>query len=128
MGMIDSQLIYSDKQTLAAGDSTNTIDFKYKYNGTGGFIQLIGHQVAGATGITVTVKDSDDGSTWRDRETQTFNDINALNSSQCAIALARPLRRFTKLTYAVAGTVSGGSITAFITNQVESPSIYPVNR
>ena len=128
MGMIDSQLIYSDKQTLATGDSTNTIDFKYKWNKTGAFLQLIGHGITVATAVQVTVKDSDDGVTFTDREVQTFTVANIM-AGQCAIALARPLKRFTKLTYTVTGAPGAGSaITAFITEALSSPSIYPSNR
>lgn len=126
--MIDFQLLFSDKQTLAAGDSTNTLDQKYEFNNAGGFIQIIGHNITGATGITVTVKESANGTTWVDRETQTFSDIAAVNAGQCAIAMGKPLKRFCKLTYAVAGTVSGGTVTAFLTNKITSPSVYPTKR
>lgn len=126
--MIDYQLLFSDKQTFAAADSTNTLDQKYKFNNAGGFIQIIGHAITGATAITVTVKESDDGTTWINRETQTFSDMAAVNSGQCAIAMGKPLKRFCKLTYAATGTVSGGTITAFLTNRITSPSVYPTNR
>lgn len=127
MGMIDKNLMYSDKQTLAAADSTNTIDFKYKFNGTGGFLQLVGFGITGATAVTVTVKDSVDGATWISRETQTFTTAD-VNSGQAAIALAKPLQRFSKLSYALTGAITAGVITAFITNTLERASIYPVNR
>lgn len=127
MGMIDKNLMYSDKQTLAAADSTNTIDFKYKFNGTGGFLQLVGFGITGATAVSVTVKDSVDGTTWISRESQTFTTAD-VNSGQAAIALAKPLQRFSKLTYALTGTITAGVITAFITNTLEHASIYPVNR
>lgn len=127
MGMIDKNLMYSDKQTLAAADSTNTIDFKYKFNGTGGFLQLVGFGITGATAVTVTVKESVDGTTWVSREVQTFTTAD-VNSGQAAIALAKPLQRFSKLTYALGGTITAGVITAFITNTLERASIYPVNR
>lgn len=126
--MIDAQLIFSDKQTLAAGDSTNTLDQKYKWNQACGFLQVIGHGVTGATSVTVTLKESDDNSTWESRETQTFGDIAALNKGLTAMALLRPLKRYVKLTYAIGGTVSAGTITAYLTNKVESPSVYPTNR
>lgn len=126
--MIDAQLLFSDKQTFAAADSTNTLDQKYKFNGTGGFLQIIGHGITGATAVTVTVKESDDGTNWISREVQTFSDIPAVNSGQCAIAIGKPLRRFVKLTYAATGTVTAGTITAFLTNNVENRSVYPTNR
>ena len=126
--MIDYQLIFSDKQTLAAGDSTNTLDQKYKWNQACGFLQVIGHGVTGATSVTVTLKESDDNSTWESRETQTFSDIAALNKGLTAMALLRPLKRYVKLTYAIGGTVSAGTITAYLTNKVTSPSVYPTNR
>lgn len=127
MGTIDSQLLYSDKQTLAAADSTNTIDLKYKFNGTAGFLQLIGFGITGATAVTVTIKDSPDGVTFTSRETQTFTTADT-NSGQAAIALAKPLQRFSKLSYTLTGTITAGVITAFITNTLERASIYPTNR
>lgn len=126
--MIDAQLLFSDKQTFAAADSTNTIDQKYDFNNAGGFIQIIGHGIAGATAITVTVKESDDGSTWVNRETQTFSDMAAVNAGQCAIAMGKPLKRFCKLTYAATGSITGGTVTAFLTNKIISPSVYPTKR
>lgn len=127
MGAMDKQLVFSDKQTLAAGDSTNTLDFKYKFNNTGGFLQLHGHGVTGSTAVTVTVKESDDGSTWADRETMTFATAD-FNKGTCAIALAKPLKRYAKLTYALTGAITAGTVTAFLTNVIESPNIYPTNR
>lgn len=125
---LDAQLLFSDKQTFAAADSTNTLDQKYKFNSAAGFVQIIGHGITGATSVTVTVKESDDGTTWVNRETQTFSDMAAVNSGQCAIALNKPIKRFVKLTYANGGTVTAGTITAFLTNRIVSPSVYPVNR
>lgn len=127
MGMIDKNLLFSDKQTLAAADSTNTIDWKYKFNGACGFLQLIGFGITGATAVTVTVKDSPDGTTWTSRETQTFTTAD-MNSGQAAIAMSKPLQRYAKLTYALTGTITAGVITAFLTNTLERASIYPTNR
>lgn len=124
--MEDKQLVLSDQQTLAAADSTNTINLIHPYNGTAGYIEFIGHQIESAvTGITVTVKDSADGVTFASRETITITDIKALNKGYASLSLSKPLRQFVKLTYAVTGTASG-KITAYITNKITNPSIYPM--
>lgn len=123
--MYDKQLEFSSKQTLAAADSTNTLNLGHPYNGTGGFIEFIGHGITSAvTGVTVTVKDSVDGVTFANRESITFTDIAALNDGLASLSLSKPLRQYVKLTYAVTGTPAG-SISAFITNSVNRPNIYP---
>lgn len=123
--MEDKQLVLSDKQTLAAADSTNTINLIHPYSGTCGFIEFIGHKIGAAvTGVTVTVKDSADGTTFASRESITFSDIKALNKGLASLSVSKPLRQYVKLSYTVAGTASG-SITAYITNDINRPSIYP---
>ena len=124
--MYDKQLEFSDKQTLAAADSTNTLNLIHPYSGTCGFVEFIGHNIGAlVTGVTVTVKDCDTAAgTYVARETITFNDIKALNKGLAALSLSKPLRQYVKLTYAVTGTASG-AISAYITNVLSRPNIYP---
>lgn len=124
--MYDKQLEFSDKQTLAAADSTNTLNLIHPYNGTGGFIEFIGHGItSGVTGVSVTVKDcATEGGTYVARETINFTDIKALNKGIASLSLSKPLRQYVKLTYAVTGTPAG-KISAYITNVLNRPNIYP---
>ncbi len=123
--MEDNQLVLSDKQTLAAADSTNTINLIHPYSGTCGFVEFIGHGIGAlVTGITVTVKDSADGTTFVAREAINFTDIKALNKGLASLSISKPLRQYVKLTYAVTGAASG-AISAYITDKINRPNIYP---
>lgn len=123
--MEDSQLVLSDKQTLASADSTFTLNLVHPYNGTCGYIEFIGHAIgAGVTGVTVTVKDSANGTDFVARESIALTDIKALNKGFASLSISKPLRQYVKLTYAVTGTASG-AISAFITNEINRPNIYP---
>lgn len=123
--MYDKQTTFSEKQTLAAADSTNTLNLIHPFNGSCGFIEFIGHGIGAAvTGVTVTVKDSADGTTFANRETIAISDIEALNKGYASLSINKPLRQYVKLTYAVTGTASG-QISAYLTNSIERPNIYP---
>lgn len=124
--MEDLQLVLSDKQTLAAADSTNTLNLIHPYSGTSGFIEFVGHKVGPlVTAVTVTVKDSANGTDFVARESITITDIKALNKGLASLSISKPLRQYVKLTYAVTGTAAG-QISAYITNKINSPSIYPM--
>lgn len=65
MALVDKLLQFSDKQAIAAGASTFTLDTVHKSVGTAGLpICLQGHVVGPANAtVTVTLEESADGTT-----------------------------------------------------------------
>ena len=67
MALVDHLLQFSDKQAIAAGNSTNTLDTVHKSVGTAGLpVCLQGHIVAPSNAtVTVTLQESNDGTTFK---------------------------------------------------------------
>lgn len=119
MALIDRLLQFSDKQTIAAGASTNTLDTKFKTVGTASLpICLQGQTVApSAATVTVTVEHSDDNSTFVPAATSKAFKAAELNKGAFFYANSAT-KRYVRLSYAVSGTPTG-TITAWLGNEAD---------
>lgn len=123
--LVDSLLTFSDKQALATGNSSNTLDTKFKSTGAVGTpIIMFGH---GITPNTVTVmarlQHSDDNSTFTDASTSKAFSVAELAKGQAFYAPAN-LKRYLRVVYTVTGTVTAGQISAFMGNKQDVPATY----
>lgn len=120
MALVDHLLQFSNKQTIAAGNSTNTLDTVHKSVGTAGLpLCLQGHLLSpdGAT-VTVTIEHSDS-------ETSGFTTVasskafTAAELNKGAYFMANHAsKRFIRLKYAVTGTPTG-AISAWLGNAAD---------
>ncbi|MFU8927758.1 Bbp16 family capsid cement protein [Acinetobacter puyangensis] len=126
MALVDHLLQFSDKQALATGNSTNTLDTKFKNVGTAGLpVILKGHSIAPSS-ITVAVKLQ-----HSDTEAGTYTDVStskAFSAAELAKGSYFPVttntKRFIRLAYTVTGTVTAGAISAWIGNEADMRSDY----
>lgn len=123
--LVDYLLTFSDKQALATGNSTTTLDTKAKSTGDAGVpIILFGHNLA-PSNLTVAVKlqHSDDNSAFTDAAaSKTFSVAELANGR--AFYAPVSLKRYIRLAYTVTGTVTTGAITAFMGNAQDIPANY----
>lgn len=114
--LVDYLLLFSDKQALASGNSTNTLDTKFKSVGTAGLpVCLKGHGIAPNT-ITVAVKlqhSDTEGGTYTDVSTSKAFSVAEL-AKGAYFPVTTNTKRFIRLAYTVTGTVTAGSISAWI--------------
>lgn len=119
MALVDHLLQFSDKQTIAAGASTNTLDTVHKSVGTAGLpICLQGHVVAPANAtVTVTLQESDDGTTFTSAAASKAFSAAELNKGTF-FYVNSATKRFIRLSYAVANAPTG-TISAWLGNQAD---------
>ncbi|QHI17196.1 Bbp16 family capsid cement protein [Acinetobacter haemolyticus] len=119
MALVDHLLQFSDKQTIAAGASTNTLDTVHKSVGTAGLpICLQGHVVAPANAtVTVTLQESDDGTTFTNAAASKAFSAAELNKG-AFFYVNSATKRFIRLAYAVANAPTG-TISAWLGNQAD---------
>lgn len=126
MALVDRLLQFSDKQALASGNSTNVLDTKFKNVGTAGLpVVLKGHSILPTT-VTVTVKLQ-----HSDAEGSGYTDVCASKDFTVAelakgtyFPVTTNTKRFIRLVYTVTGTVTGGTISAYIGNAADMRSDY----
>lgn len=126
MALVDRLLQFSDKQALASGNSTNVLDTKFKNVGTAGLpVVLKGHSILPTT-VTVSVKLQ-----HSDAEASGYTDVCASKDFTVAelakgtyFPVTTNTKRFIRLVYTVTGTVTGGTISAYIGNAADMRSDY----
>lgn len=126
MALVDRLLQFSDKQALASGNSTNVLDTKFKNVGTAGLPILVkGHTLAPDT-LTVAVKLQ-----HSDAEASGYTDVStskAFSVAELAKGSYFPVttntKRYLRLVYTVTGTVTTGTISAWIGNAADMRADY----
>lgn len=126
MSLVDNLLLFSEKQALASGNSTNVLDTKFKNVGTAGLpILLKGHSISPNT-ITVSVKLQ-----HSDAEASGYVDVatsKAFSVAELAKGSNFPVttntKRYLRLVYTVTGTVTTGTISAWIGNAADMRADY----
>lgn len=126
MALVDHLLLFSEKQALASGNSTNTLDCIHKNVGTAGLpIILKGHSILPTT-VTVAVKLQ-----HSDSEATGFTDVAASKAYSVAelakgtyFPVTTDTKRYLRLVYTVTGTVTGGTISAYIGNDADMRNNY----
>ena len=117
--LVDFLSMFSNEQTLsgASVDSTKTIDLKKAgLSENGGWIYV--RNVGAVTGLsTVTLKGSDNNSTFANLVTVPVTDLT--DGGGVNIPLTQGLPRYLKLAYA--GTSMSGKVSAGFTLRVDSP-------
>ncbi|EHU1613539.1 hypothetical protein A0118_RS02495 [Acinetobacter baumannii] len=119
MALVDKLLQFSDKQAIAAGTSTFTLDTVYKSVGTAGLpVCLQGHVVGPANAtVTVTLEESDDGTTFKAAAASKAFTAAELNKGTF-FYVNNATKRFIRLSYAVANAPTG-SISAWLGNKAD---------
>ena len=117
--LVDFLSMFSNEQTLsgASVDSTKTIDLKKAgLSENGGWIYV--RNVGAVTGLsTVTLKGSDNNSTFANLVTVTVTDLT--DGGGVNLPLPQGLPRYLKMVYA--GTFMSGKVSAGFTLRVDSP-------
>ncbi|WPQ00809.1 hypothetical protein SOI75_06910 [Acinetobacter pittii] len=119
MALVDKLLQFSDKQAIAAGASTFTLDTVHKSVGTAGLpICLQGHVVGPANAtVTVTLQHSDDNVTFTTAATSKAFTAAELNKGTFFYANSAT-KRYVRLQYAVANAPTG-TISAWLGNKAD---------
>ncbi|MDC4522602.1 hypothetical protein OHW69_03785 [Acinetobacter baumannii] len=119
MALVDHLLQFSDKQTIAVGASTNTLDTVHKSVGTAGLpVCLQGHVVGPANAtVTVTLEDSADGTTFTAAAASKAFTAAELNKGTF-FYVNSATKRFIRLSYAVANAPTG-KISAWLGNDAD---------
>lgn len=119
MALVDKLLQFSDKQAIAAGASTFTLDTIYKTVGTAGLpVCLQGHVVAPANAtVTVTLQHSDDNVTFTTAATSKAFTAAELNKGTF-FYVNSATKRYVRLSYAVANAPTG-TISAWLGNKAD---------
>ena len=117
--LVDFLSMFSNEQTLsgASVDSTKTIDLKKAgLSENGGWIYV--RNVGAVTGLsTVTLKGSDNNSTFANLVTVSVTDLT--DGGGVNLPLPQGLPRYLKMVYA--GTSMSGKVSAGFTLRVDSP-------
>lgn len=126
MGLEDSQLFLLDKVAAAASITSDAIDLTHKYNDdASGYLQVVGHSLAGVTDFKIVLQDSVDGTTFVNREAVESVKIADLNKGRVRVGLTRPLNQYVKVAVTITGEAPTGSVSAFLTDKLESHNVYP---
>ncbi|ELY3911566.1 TPA: Bbp16 family capsid cement protein [Acinetobacter baumannii] len=124
MALVDKLLQFSDKQAIAAGASTFTLDTVHKSVGTAGLpICLQGHVVGPANAtVTVTLEESADDTTFTAAAASKVFKAAELNKGTF-FYVNSATKRFIRLSYAVANAPTG-SISAWLGNEADIRTNY----
>lgn len=130
--MMDKQLVFCEKKVATATFQSDTIDFGHAYPTTGlndrplyVVIRAVGTAVAGTGTLTVAVESSADGSTSWAAELST----GALTAAQLNAGVAFPMplqhKRYVRLNCTVGGSLSAGTVMAYLSDVVSLPMNIP---
>lgn len=114
----DAETMFSDGQTIAAGNSTNTVELPKGDVGRGGYpprLQVVVKDVVGTGGLNVQVQTSDNSSMAGAVNVATYHiasDDLLRGGPVLTAALPTGCKRYMRLGYSLGGTLSSGTLTA----------------
>lgn len=125
--LLDQNTILSEAQSLSANAaSTHVMDLTAAGNAVPGSLFFVAHTVTGFSGsgnlgVALQTSDASNFSAYDTLLSGSFPATLVANDGQtlCELPLPKGLKRYVRAYYTVPNTLSGGSVSCFITDGVE---------